>query len=313
MLIMEIGYKNGLQKKQCTWWANGRASQFLKENGSKYKKYPTTTGNGGDYWGINKQNKYFEYGSEPRANSLLCYAASSTMGGAGHVTYVEAVDPVNKKIYISHCSSGVRWNGIDVLEWDGKLWGQSPQGYIYLAPKTGSVKSESGKGYSKVYQSSQRTYKLYTQDRYSNVPYWNATVAKAGCGPTSAAIILSGYGKSDTPETVARSYAANGSCEGEKKFFTDRGLKCTYGSVDWNKVIEHLKKGNPLVMHIHSNNGISLNGARYTGHYITFLDYNESKKQIFVGDSGCDKGSGWQTVEYLKNSGAFLHAFYVSK
>lgn len=126
------GYKNNLGYLQCTWWANGRASQYLKEHGTTYDKYPTTSGNGGEYWQNNINGHYFKYGSIPKANSLLCYGATSNMGVYGHVTYVEAVDPINKKIYISHASSGKRWNGIDELNWDGTLWGDKPQGYIYL-------------------------------------------------------------------------------------------------------------------------------------------------------------------------------------
>lgn len=41
------------------------------------------------------------------------------MGQWGHITYVEAVDPVNKKIYISHCSSRrkMEWYTRIRLEW----------------------------------------------------------------------------------------------------------------------------------------------------------------------------------------------------
>ena len=132
---------NGLSYLQCTWWANARASTYLSKYGTKYKQYPTNNGNGGDYWQNNINGGWFKYGKTPRANSLLGYAASGNMGGWGHITYVEAVDPINKKIYISHCSSGERWNGIGynwnnvhyyALDWDGRLWGDLPQGYIYL-------------------------------------------------------------------------------------------------------------------------------------------------------------------------------------
>ena len=47
------------------------------------------------------------------------YSAGSIMGQWGHITYVEAVDPVNKKIYISHCSSRrkMEWYTRIRLEW----------------------------------------------------------------------------------------------------------------------------------------------------------------------------------------------------
>ena len=114
---------NSLGYLQCTWWANARASQFLGEN------YPTLGGNGGEYYRINKENKWFEYGSEPRPNSLVTYVND----GAGHVAYVEAVDYVNGKIYISD-ADGVRhlWLGVEELDMDGEWCGMTPVGYIYL-------------------------------------------------------------------------------------------------------------------------------------------------------------------------------------
>lgn len=114
---------NSLGYLQCTWWANARASQFLGEN------YPTLWGNGGQYYSENEKNKWFEYGSEPRPNSLVTYVND----GAGHVAYVEAVDKVNGKIYISD-ADGVRhlWLGVEELDMDGKWNGLSPVGYIYL-------------------------------------------------------------------------------------------------------------------------------------------------------------------------------------
>lgn len=173
--------------------------------------------------------------------------------------------------------------------------------------------AENGDGYDQTFKSSSgKTYKLYIQNRYSNVPYGNGTVSSDGCGPTSAAIVLSGFGKNDTPATVARSYAANGSWAGECKFFTDRGLKAHPEGVDWNKALKHLKEGNPMVASITS--GITINGSYYNAHFITFLDYKDNK--IFIGDpynDGNVTGTSWQKVDFLKNSGAFGQFFYVSE
>lgn len=177
----------------------------------------------------------------------------------------------------------------------------------------GGESAGAGEGYDKVFTSaSGRTYKLFIQNRYRDVYYWGNNVAESGCGPSSAAIILSGFGKSDTPRTVATSYAANGSWAGECKFFTDRGLKAVQGPVDWNKAISHLKSGNPMVVSI--NSGISINGCYYTGHFLTFLGINETGDQIYIGDPGYNgKGSSWQKISFLQNSGAFGQFFYVSQ
>ncbi len=131
---------NSLGYLQCTWWANARASQFLGEN------YPTLGGNGGEYYRINKENKWFEYGSEPRPNSLVTYVND----GAGHVAYVEAVDYVNGKIYISD-ADGVRhlWLGVEELDMDGEWCGMTPVGYIYLDSPLDSSSTTNTNGESK--------------------------------------------------------------------------------------------------------------------------------------------------------------------
>ena len=55
-----------------------------------------------------------------------------------------------------------------------------------------------------------KTYKEYKQNgnaSWANLTYWGGTMAENGCGITSLAIILSGYGKSDTPEDLRKKYA----------------------------------------------------------------------------------------------------------
>lgn len=178
--------------------------------------------------------------------------------------------------------------------------------------------AESGQGYDNIYQSSSgNKYKLFIQKRYPDVPYWpesnSKTVAGAGCGPTSAAIILSGFGTNDTPKTVALSYDAKGIPYNECKFFTDRGFRATCESVDWDKAIKHLKSGNPMVVNIVS--GIKLNDAYYDSHYITFLDIDEAGDNIYIGDTGGwgGSGNGWQKISYLKKCAAFGNFIYVYK
>ena len=110
------------------------------------ENYPTLGGNGGEYYRINKENKWFEYGSEPRPNSLVTYVND----GAGHVAYVEAVDYVNGKIYISD-ADGVRhlWLGVEELDMDGEWCGMTPVGYIYLDSPLDSSSTTNTNGESK--------------------------------------------------------------------------------------------------------------------------------------------------------------------
>ena len=123
------GY-NHLQPFQCTWWAFGRASMYLEQNGTKYTKYPTTpagtVGNGGDWFDLNKSYGWFNYGSTPKPNSIVSWKG----GTYGHVAYVEGV--TSDGIYISHAGSGVSWRGIQKIPLDGTLWSMKVNGYIYL-------------------------------------------------------------------------------------------------------------------------------------------------------------------------------------
>lgn len=120
------GYNN-LQPFQCTWWANGRASMYLEQHGTKYKKYPTQTGHGGYYYDINKASGWFNYGQEPKPNSIISW----TKGEYGHVAYVEGV--TSDGIYISHAGSGTSWYGVQKIPLNGSIWsGYKLNGYIYL-------------------------------------------------------------------------------------------------------------------------------------------------------------------------------------
>lgn len=121
--------KNGLQIYQCTWWANGRASEFLSKYGTKYKKYPTISGNGGEYFRINKSNGWFNYGKMPKPNSLLCTAGVSS---AGHIAYVEAVDYENKVYYTSEAGGGTHWDGILKHSFSSYNLNGTTYGFIYL-------------------------------------------------------------------------------------------------------------------------------------------------------------------------------------
>lgn len=121
------GYNN-LAPFQCTWWANGRASMYLEQYGTKYKKYPIQRGNGGEYYDINKSYGWFNYGTTPKPNSIISWKKGNDYG---HVAYVEGVS--SSGIYISHAGSGKSWLGIQKIPLDGSIWsGYTLNGYIYL-------------------------------------------------------------------------------------------------------------------------------------------------------------------------------------
>lgn len=123
-------------KFQCTWYVYGRANQYLELYGTTHKKWPGTKGNAGTWYyrSDNGGEKYFECGEEPRQNSIVVWKN----GSYGHVAFVEAVDTVNNKVYISHAGSGRSWLGITehTIDEMKTLWGYQLLGYIYLdSPK----------------------------------------------------------------------------------------------------------------------------------------------------------------------------------
>ena len=125
-------------KFQCTWYVYGRANQYLEMFGDKYKAWPGTRNNATNWYAASSNGgaKYFECGSTPRENSIAVWSNGSA---AGHVAYVEAVDTINNKVYVSHAGSGKSWFGISEYGIDEmrNLWGSYRlQGYVYLdSPK----------------------------------------------------------------------------------------------------------------------------------------------------------------------------------
>lgn len=127
---------NRLQAFQCTWWAIGRANQFLELNGTKYKSYPGDLVNGGYYYDNIQASGYFNCGTTPKKNSIVSWKD----GEYGHVAYVEAVD-VNGDIWVSHAGSGESWFGISKVtkasgyaptSGGGPWSGYTLSGFVYL-------------------------------------------------------------------------------------------------------------------------------------------------------------------------------------
>ena len=77
----------------------------------------------------------------------------------------------------------------------------------------GQTKVENQDGYTTTFTTlntkEQKTYKEYKQNQeasWSKNDYWGGTMAENGCGITSMAIVLSGYGYNITPEDLREKY-----------------------------------------------------------------------------------------------------------
>ena len=98
--------------------------------GDVYKRQQfkqSNRGNGGEIYYNARVAGIFGTGTTPKPNSLVSMDSSSSYG---HVAYVEAVDYVNKRFYISEAGSGTWWgslgqNGISFN--DSRI-----RGFVYL-------------------------------------------------------------------------------------------------------------------------------------------------------------------------------------
>ena len=63
--------------------------------------------------------------------------------------------------------------------------------------ETGSSTSAESDGYTKTYTANGKTYKEFKQGQgtYKEIKYSDGNISSSGCGPTSAAIVASGYEK----------------------------------------------------------------------------------------------------------------------
>ena len=126
---------NAHEKFQCTWWARGRANQYLESIGKE--KISWRTGDGKDVLN-NLKAKGYETGTEPRANSLICWGASGS-NPHGHIAYVEAVDK-DGTIYFSEAGGGRSWYGITKREKGNYDYAGMPfQGFVYLSDEDTTI------------------------------------------------------------------------------------------------------------------------------------------------------------------------------
>jgi len=118
-------------KGQCTWFVYGRVLEKLNI------KLPTEFyGNAIDWWGSNIKDKVYNYGSEPKADSIIVWSGGNS--GSGHVGYVEKVE--GDLVYFNEGNFSVRGNyqgNVEVLSKEaiknrGNIF---LKGYIYVKEK----------------------------------------------------------------------------------------------------------------------------------------------------------------------------------
>lgn len=163
----------------------------------------------------------------------------------------------------------------------------------------GGVTGAAGEGYRGKYTTgSGKTYVEYLQ--YAG-PWWSnyymgGNMKNSGCSVTSTAVILSGFGIDKNPEDVRRINPGGISITGVLNSFGLKTFVSYYNTSNGteisehaNRVLEHLKSGNPVI--INAGNGYWSNGS---GHYFAVLEANGN--QVYVSNVGSSKKTGWMHI-----------------
>lgn len=162
-------------------------------------------------------------------------------------------------------------------------------------PAGGIPYPENGDGYTQVFTSSTgKKYKEYKQfmGSYHNISYASGTISDWGCSITAVAIALSGYGYMDDPGTVLYNNQLNFSVQ---QSIQKKGIKCSYGSISKNHIIEHLKKGRIAIIHVESPSNFT-----DTEHWMTIVDVASDGKKVYVSNPGNNgEKNGWINIDNI--------------
>ena len=109
-------FQTGTPMPNCVAYAYGRIYEM---NGEA----PLLThGSAGDWYGMNKANGYYDYGSEPKLGAVACWS--------GHVAIVEAINS-DKSVTISESHWGGTYFDVRTYSDMSSHYGQTFYGYIY--------------------------------------------------------------------------------------------------------------------------------------------------------------------------------------
>ena len=159
-----------------------------------------------------------------------------------------------------------------------------------------STGTQSGNKYT---ARNKKVFTLYKQTDYYQ-RYWDNTIATDGCGPSSCAIIASGYGSKDSPATIVANmdYEWCGAVSPMVDYLESKGLDVfvTYnGSVSNSYILNKLEEGYKLIVNVQSG---YVGNQYYWGHYYTILDVQKGTSKVFVGEPYYTE-SGWYDISEL--------------
>lgn len=163
---------------------------------------------------------------------------------------------------------------------------------------SGSISIGTGGG-TKYTSSFGKTYTEYKQfdSAWASNSFAGGTMKNSGCSLSAVAVILTGYGKNVSPESLRQS--VNGQMTNLCNLLSNNGVSSTRIShkLSNSEIISQLKTGKPIIVLVGKP------WASGSGHYMCLLDYKSSggKDLVYVSNPGKNAShyNGWYDVNEI--------------
>lgn len=172
-----------------------------------------------------------------------------------------------------------------------------------------------GDGYDSEISFNNRTYKEYkqTQGSYRDVGFGDDRVSNSGCGPTSVAIIASGFGKNYSPGDIANLMGGKGAQSSGSTISTvlnQIGIPShAVYSPTKQALKEQLSSGKTFVVSVNSNMN---NLFTKTGHLMAILAI-DSNDNVYVSNPNPGTKTGWVPLDTLYECCKSKYAIFVDQ
>ena len=131
---------------------------------------------------------------------------------------------------------------------------------------------------------------------WASVPYWDGTISSSGCGPTSAAIALTGYGVSVTPEDTANAisnrYGSSTQTDPNSLTWVVNNFGVSahtdgWGNVTSDKIANNLRQGRPVLISVGTSPDTKFTSG---GHLMALIDIDSNNNVYVSNPSTTDHG-----------------------
>lgn len=156
-------------------------------------------------------------------------------------------------------------------------------------------------GYSQKIMINGVLYTEYKQNSklWAKEPYWGSNIGKSGCGPTSLAVIASGYGMKYTPKYIVnKKYITNTNYETLQQALKKLGLSYKYQETSKQGMINHLKTGRPLIVSVRATKANFTSGR----HIMAILGIKGDKVYVSNVYNSTNLKTGWTDIDDLVNA-----------